>query len=148
MAALDVVLHRMAVSVPTRVQQPTRGVRHHVAGIVVRQLELTVGVQPGDAVERQGLGCRKQLCHLVAVIVRHHVVECPEGFYAIKVTDGIKSHGACRIALRQFRKRGKNAWTFLLHFCQSLFKMDTLEDGWIRINYPIQYYWQVQAVCL
>ena len=91
-AAFEVVLRRVAVSVPSSVQQPARSVRHHVAGI--------------------------------------------------------KSHGACRIALKQFRKRGKNAWTFLLHFCQSLFKMDSLEDGWIRINYPIQYYWQVQAVCL
>ena len=70
------------------------------------------------------------------------------GVHARQQLGGIKSHGACRIALRRFRKRGKNAWTFLLHFCQSLFKMDTLEDGWIRINYPIQYYWQVQAVCL
>ena len=99
-AALDVVLHRMAIGIPTRVQQSARGIRHHVAGIVVRQLELTVGVQPGDAVERQGLGCRKHPGHSVAFIFRHNVVKRSESLYAVEAVsiDNAVTFKLCDVA--------------------------------------------------
>ena len=90
-AALDVVLHRVAIGVPTRVQQPARGVRHHIPGIVVRQLELTIGVQPGDAIERQSLGYGRDVAQPVAVVAAGQLVKRAEGLHAVEVADGVNN---------------------------------------------------------
>ena len=100
-AAFSVVLHRVAVGIPTRVQQPARGVRHHVAGIIVCQLELAVGVQSGDAVERQRVCYGRDAAQLVAVVCAGQFVKCAEGLNAVEVADGVNNavaHDIGRIA--------------------------------------------------